>query len=133
MRRGGNCWGRFRVGEILVDHWLSMSAAGQWDALDGYMKFMSEVLIVRSDDHVAGDWIEYWGLSKHFQELGEGEVIPLYTISFRTEIMCPCGERDNWDWPGPPDGGPRVCGNCGGSIEDATARVEFEHAIRMEG
>lgn len=131
-RRGGVRWGRFRVSGCLIEEWLSRAAAEQWDSLAAYMRFMGDVLIIRAKDHAAGDWIEYWGLSRHFQELSEGERIPLYSISFRTEIVCPCGERDNWDLPGPPDPGPRVCGNCGGSIEDATTRVEFEHAIRME-
>lgn len=131
-RRGGNRWGRFRISSNFLETFLTKAAAERWEDLKAYQEFMGQVLVVRADDHPAGDFIEYWGISRHFEEIQEGEAIPLYGLWFRVATVCPCGERDNWDFPGPPDGGPKVCGNCGESIDDALKTVEFDKLIRLE-
>jgi hypothetical protein len=82
--------GRFRISGEAFERMRECADAGRWDELEGHLKFQGEVLILRTHDCPSREWVEYWGISKHFEEIEEGEDIPEYDIWFERVIEdCP--------------------------------------------
>lgn len=80
---------------------------------------MAQILIVRAHDQVDGDCVEYLGVSRHFEELGEADAIPEYAVEFQRVRTCnACGGTD---WGPAPTMEIRpteiVCKGCGAPVE----------------
>jgi len=78
-------WGRFRIDGHFMAEIKDLAGHGEWEKIEALMGFMAQVFIVRAADAPDRDSVEYWGISRHFDELEEGEYPPEYDIEFQRE------------------------------------------------
>lgn len=130
-RRFGGRWGRFKISGYFLEELGSMAHSGEWDRLEALTGFMAQVLIVRANDQVDGDCVEYLGVSRHFDELEEGEAIPEYSVEFQRVRTCNACGGSEW---GPNDvmvATEIVCKGCGAPPELSHNVDHFKAARRM--
>lgn len=78
-------WGRFKVsGQALAELASPGADAAESPAFARMLSLLSQVLIFHADHCPASDAIEYLGISRHFEELEEGEQIPEYLLEGQT-------------------------------------------------
>ena len=78
-------WGRFEISSDFIFHTMSKHVAGNEDKtpteyFKAVVELMSQVLIFRASENPATGSIEYWGISPLFNELEEGDAIPMYEL-----------------------------------------------------
>lgn len=98
MTRAGVRWGRWRMSGPVLEMVKNAAFGGEWDGVAGLLEFNGRTIVMRANDHVADDCIEYWGVSPLFDPVEEGAEIPLYEVHFNTVQYCAdCGAEDVWD------------------------------------
>jgi hypothetical protein len=130
-RRYGNRWGRFNISGYFLEELGSMANNGEWDRLEALTGFMVQVLIVRAQDRVCGDCVEYVGVSRHFEELEEGEEIPEYMLEFQRVRTCNACGGTEWGQPNTIDPGPHdpCCKGCA-APQELSRFVDHVKAVR---
>jgi hypothetical protein len=83
MRACGARWGRWRVSGVFLEVARAVSRQEDWTKLEELLLYQREVFIARAQDCPSGDYIEFWGISRHFEPLAEGELIPLYDVEMQ--------------------------------------------------
>jgi len=124
---------------LLVDEGAAEISQGNLDNYGVLMGFMAEVLIVRAEMDVCGAWIEYTGVSTHFDELNEGDSIPEYLIEFQRDRVCNRCGGTNWGpasnisvsiTPGDPSDF-HCCQQCGNQPEHSRFVSRFKACRRV--
>ncbi len=136
MRSYGNRWGKFTISGIFLEELATITSTGKWSELDALLGFMAQVLIVRAQDRPGDDGIEYMGVSRHFDEIGEGEAMPEYDINFERQRTCNACGGTKW---GPPNSvgdllnADPACQGCGAPIELSHFTTTFKGVKRWPG
>ena len=78
-------WGRWRISGPMFAMARDAMFHDEWERFAHLTAYQREVFIVRAQDSPRGDFVEYTGISRHFDALTEGEEIPEYTFEFFQE------------------------------------------------